>query len=448
MNEAADRMAAAVGLQRAGRNSEAGALCEAILADEPENPIALHLLGAIRFTGGQVPAAVALLRRALHAKPDYPAAHFNLAAMLVGMGDWDGAAFHYERAAAMQPDHAQIAIRHAGVLHMLGRYDEAEEILGRALRLAPDSAEARAYLGAIQHARLDFEGATRRYMQALALDPVQEVARNGLDLARQRLSFASVGLQSSHRPARQAYMSALVGLLRDRPAPLRVLEIGSYKGASAVTWARALDRLDGRPSVLVCVDSWGDLTGQAYSTAMENALRSGHAYATFLSNVAALPGSVTVEHRRGATEAVLAELESHSFDIIYVDASHLYEDVRRDLREALRLVRPGGFVCGDDLELQAADCDRDTARRHLDADTTIDPRSGTQFHPGVTLAVDEVFGPVSAYDGFWVVQECSGRWQPVDLKGARALLPMHWPRHIVEQLRARFAESGDLTIVD
>jgi tetratricopeptide (TPR) repeat protein len=447
VNKAAEQFAAAVGLQQAGRNNEAAALCEAILADVPDHPQALHLLGALRFAAGDAAAAVALVRRAVLALPDYPSAHFNLAAMLVSLGDWDGAGTHYGRAATLQPEHPLVAERYAGVLLLLGRYDEAEKAATMALRRAPGSANAQAYLGAVSHARLDFAAATRWYERALAIDPGQDMARDGLDLARQRLAFASNGLQSSHGPARQVFMSAVAGLLRDRPAPLRVLEIGSYMGASAVTWARALDRLAGRPSVLVCVDSWGDIADQAYATVMTGSLKSGLAYATFLSNVAALPPSVTVEPLRGASDAVLATLPAASFDLIYVDGSHLYEDVRRDLRHALRLVRPGGFVCGDDLELQAGDCDRTFAWDRRGVDTATDPRSGSFFHPGVTLAVDEALGRVSVYDGFWVVQQNGSGFRPVDLAGAAALLPLHWPRGIVEQLRERFATSGELTIV-
>ena len=35
-------------------------------------------------------------------------------------------------------------------------------------------------------------------------------------------------------------------------------------------------------------------------------------------------------------------------DLIYIDASHLYEDVQADLREYWPLVAPDGVLCGDD----------------------------------------------------------------------------------------------------
>jgi hypothetical protein len=75
----------------------------------------------------------------------------------------------------------------------------------------------------------------------------------------------------------------------------------------------------------------------------------------------------------------------------------------------------GGYICGDDLELQMGEVDRNLASAHRDKDLVRDASTGTDFHPGVTLAVGEFFGEVSAYAGFWVMQKAGGAWRKVAL---------------------------------
>jgi len=60
--------------------------------------------------------------------------------------------------------------------------------------------------------------------------------------------------------------------------------------------------------------------------------------------------------------------ETNSLDWIYLDGSHKYEGVKKDLINALRVVKPGGNIFGDDYSW----------------------RIGGPGKPGVTQAVNEV----------------------------------------------------------
>ena len=82
-----------------------------------------------------------------------------------------------------------------------------------------------------------------------------------------------------------------------------------------------------------------------------------------------------------------------------------------------------------------------------DGDFIADPRSGVNFHVGVTLAVSERFGHVFNYDGFWLLRKVDDRFEPVDLRSATALYPYHWPARLIEPLRQRFSQTGELASV-
>jgi hypothetical protein len=96
--------------------------------------------------------------------------------------------------------------------------------------------------------------------------------------------------------------------------------------------------------------------------------------------------------------------------MVFIDGDHAYSSVAPDIRDYAPLVTDGGHICGDDLELQMSEIDRNFARTHLDKDLVRDASTGTEFHPGVTLAAGEFFGEVSSYAGFWLMQKTGGTW--------------------------------------
>ncbi len=132
-------------------------------------------------------------------------------------------------------------------------------------------------------------------------------------------------------------------------------------------------------------------------------------YNLFLHNTRFVPQGVKIDHMRGLSVDVLPYLKEISFDLVYIDGDHAYESALFDMLMAQKLVKPGGLICGDDLEVQAAECDL----AFLEANRTLDilpvPDLKRNCYPGVSLAVHEAFGDVSAYHGFWVMR----KWKPV-----------------------------------
>jgi predicted O-methyltransferase YrrM len=129
--------------------------------------------------------------------------------------------------------------------------------------------------------------------------------------------------------------------------PQRILEIGSYEGASACF---LINELGGKiPLELHCVDTWqgGVEHEQINMAAVER---------RFLSNThLAAAGSanpVDLVVHKGLSELILARLLTEGkagyFDFVYVDGSHQAPDVICDAILGFKLLRVGGVMAFDD----------------------------------------------------------------------------------------------------
>ncbi|MBI4370354.1 MAG: class I SAM-dependent methyltransferase [Elusimicrobia bacterium] len=202
----------------------------------------------------------------------------------------------------------------------------------------------------------------------------------------------------------------------------RILEIGSWAGSSAVIWARAIKNSAVKGSVL-CVDPWEPYINQENigcsqtPLVMERALQKGQIYELFLHNIRACGMEDIVQHRKGPSDQVLPTLSEQTFHIVYIDGSHFYSQVIKDLENSERLIIEGGILCGDDLDLQRHEIVVAHAQENRERDYIRDLKLDKPFHPGVTLAVAEFFGgEVSCYEGFWAMRKTKFGWQKIYLR--------------------------------
>ncbi len=236
-------------------------------------------------------------------------------------------------------------------------------------------------------------------------------------------------------PVRHIFMMGCVWALthKKQNPHLQILEIGSWVGASALSFAQGLKLHNHSQGTITCVDAWKpffnrDTHNDNVYVSMEKALGSEAAYQLFSHNIDTLPQSMTCQHLRGKSENILPLLREKSFDIIFIDADHSYTPVLRDIKNSLSLVRNGGIICGDDLNLQLHQVDKDNADKHAEDDFIKDPKTNRNFHPGVTVAVAEIFGEVSSWGGFWAMQKVDDQWVKLSLKE----MPIHYPEHFPE----------------
>ena len=141
--------------------------------------------------------------------------------------------------------------------------------------------------------------------------------------------------------------------------PSRMIEVGTWKGASAIKTAELMKRYHIPEPQLICVDTWlGSLehwlnrNDPTYFTSL--ALKWGRPdlYNTFLANVVhSGHDDVIVPFSADTSTAAKFFLrKGMQADAIYIDASHEYENVIADLVAYWKVLRPGGVFIGDDFD--------------------------------------------------------------------------------------------------
>jgi hypothetical protein len=130
-------------------------------------------------------------------------------------------------------------------------------------------------------------------------------------------------------------------------------EIGVWKGDFS---ARVL--AIAKPSMLHLVDPW--LFAPQYPKRWYGGLiaRNQHEMdATFDAVVKRFKGDHRVSIHRDRSADFFATFTQH-LDWVYIDGDHSLEAVLNDLRSAWRCLRPGGILCGDDLDWPDGDGSR------------------------------------------------------------------------------------------
>ncbi len=137
---------AAAERHRAGDLTRAETLYRRVLKQTPDQPDALHLLGALMSARGRFREARRLFRRALRLCPDKPAILSNYGNMLLRSGHPEEAIAAYREALTREPEFADAAANMAGALNALGLGREGEQAARMALARDEGHATARANL--------------------------------------------------------------------------------------------------------------------------------------------------------------------------------------------------------------------------------------------------------------------------------------------------------------
>lgn len=161
---------------QAGQWRAARDLYRTVLAADPDNADALHLLGVIERRHGDPGRAVELIRRSLVLRPDLSSAAFNLANLLADLGRYAEAASLCKMAAALAPDDGQVAFRLGALRLWSADLAGAASTFGDLLSRQPDWADAWINLGSVQRERYRYADAEACHRNAVAAAPSHAAA--------------------------------------------------------------------------------------------------------------------------------------------------------------------------------------------------------------------------------------------------------------------------------
>ena len=133
---------AALGHHRRGELAQAEAIYRAVLATDPNNADALHLLGLVAHQVGQHQHAEQLIARAIRIHPGNAQVHLNHAKVLVAAGRPHDALASLQTVLRLDPSQADAYAELGWIFHQRGDFASAAECLRTVTTLRPDDAAA------------------------------------------------------------------------------------------------------------------------------------------------------------------------------------------------------------------------------------------------------------------------------------------------------------------
>ena len=173
------------------------------------------------------------------------------------------------------------------------------------------------------------------------------------------------------RPSGSVLATGLQAFVDTLPEGLLVAEVGSYTGESLMFWLQ-------KASQVICVDRWADYSENIGGTTGRMVIDRMDWVEHEFDRIASHYGDRVVKVIGDSLE-VAARCPPATFDLVYLDAGHTYDQVVADILAWAPTVKPGGLLAGHDY---------DTLRA------------------SVRQAVDDLFGgPEQLHpDSTWVVQ--------------------------------------------
>ena len=186
MTPMAETLAQAFRAHQAGHRADAERLYRDVLAIEPRNHGALHLLGALMQQSGRSDEAISLMRQAIAIDPRNPDYHYNLGSTLNASGRIAEAIEPLTKATALKPQYAEAHFELGNAHARTGQFDAAERSLRRALDLQPGNAAIMNNLGRVLLAMGRPEDAAAIWQRAVALQPDLAMLHLNIGMVRTR----------------------------------------------------------------------------------------------------------------------------------------------------------------------------------------------------------------------------------------------------------------------
>jgi protein O-GlcNAc transferase len=255
----------AQGLHLAGRFAEAQGLYRQILAQNPGDADALHMMGVAEFQQGRLKAAGEFIFRAIQADGRRADFHGNLGLVLSAAGNAEAAIAEYRVALHIQPQYPE-ARNNLGIeLARIKKYEEAIGEYGAAIALRPNYLEAINNLGSALMDMGRIAEGLQAFEEGVRINPNFAHGHNNVGNALRAMGRLE--------EAKGAYLRAME-LKKDFPEAHnglgRVYHLRGDLGAAISEYGKALE-LDGR-----FPGAWSNLTAALFeSNRLDDAAEAG-----------------------------------------------------------------------------------------------------------------------------------------------------------------------------
>jgi hypothetical protein len=162
-----------------------------------------------------------------------------------------------------------------------------------------------------------------------------------------------------------------------------VAEIGTYDGSTSHKIAPIVKEMNG---TFIAVDWFNGSVGVCPSGNGYDVNKHSPLLNQFKENIASVD-CVDITKIYDMTSLDAANLiEDKSLDICFIDADHRYTSVKSDILAYIKKIKPGGILCGHDLEINHISKFNKFNEQELTTDFT------NGCHAGVIQAVGEIIG--------------------------------------------------------
>jgi predicted O-methyltransferase YrrM len=201
------------------------------------------------------------------------------------------------------------------------------------------------------------EFAERRRPRAIALTRKPSRVEKMIDRWRYRSWFAGKELTTDWTSGHFSTWRRMLSPLRDQP--LRILEIGSWEGRSALFFLNFFPN-----ATIVCVDTFVGSNEEMHKQLLKRELAIER---HFDRNLSGHGRRVEKIKSRSAPALEHMTAEGREFDLIYIDGDHTYDGVMSDSLGAWGLVAAGGIIIWDDYRYGDSLAPEDRPKEAIDA---------------------------------------------------------------------------------
>jgi len=314
-------------LHRMGRIAEAEAVYRSVLARDPRQFDALHLLGLIRYQQGRAGEAHELLSQAIKLRPRSPQALAILMAALLALGRLEEALAACERLIALDPHDLDALYNRAVVLSRLRRFEDALLAFDKVLARDGGSVDALFERGNMLAALLRFDEAAACYAAVLKKAPAHlgALTNRGNALARLGRHADALACYEELLTARPGDVNALsnrgialkdLGRYEEAMASCeRALKIDPNSVAALITRGNILAKLARYDEALASFERAAAIDPRDVDAlnnrgfALTQLRRFDDAFASFDRALAIAPANIGVLDNRGAALLAISRFE-------------------------------------------------------------------------------------------------------------------------------------------